>query len=56
MALAGATGTGKSSLFNALVGAPVSQVGVTRPTTSQITAAVWGAEPATPLLLSLIHI
>jgi len=50
VALAGATGTGKSSLFNALVGAPVSQVGVTRPTTSQITAAVWGAEPATPLL------
>ncbi|MDF2706628.1 MAG: transporter, partial [Nonomuraea muscovyensis] len=33
-ALAGATGSGKSSLFNALAGADVAAVGVTRPTTS----------------------
>ena len=33
VALAGATGSGKSSLFNALAGADVSQVGVRRPTT-----------------------
>ena len=34
VALAGATGSGKSSLFNALVGTPVATVGVRRPTTS----------------------
>ncbi|MEI2731583.1 MAG: GTPase [Dermatophilaceae bacterium] len=50
VALAGATGSGKSSLFNALVGAPVAQVGARRPTTSMPTAAVWGDEPATVLL------
>ena len=42
VALAGATGSGKSSLFNALVGDPVSTVGVLRPTTSRTSAAVWG--------------
>lgn len=42
VALAGATGSGKSSLFNALVGEPVSAVGVRRPTTSRTSAAVWG--------------
>ncbi len=50
VALAGATGSGKSSLFNALVGADVSRVGVRRPTTSTPTAAVWGDEPAGELL------
>lgn len=49
VALAGATGSGKSSLFNALVGADVSKVGVRRPTTAQATAAIWG-EPVDPLL------
>ena len=34
VALAGATGSGKSSLFNALVGADVATVGARRPTTS----------------------
>ena len=34
VALAGATGSGKSSLFNALAGSSLSQVGVRRPTTS----------------------
>ncbi|CAN5765925.1 50S ribosome-binding GTPase [soil metagenome] len=41
-ALAGATGTGKSSLFNRLSGADLSPVGVLRPTTSTTQAAVWG--------------
>lgn len=50
VALAGATGSGKSSLFNALVGSPVAQVGARRPTTSAPTAAVWGAQAATALL------
>jgi GTP-binding protein EngB required for normal cell division len=42
VALAGATGSGKSSLFNALAGSSLSQVGVRRPTTSSTTAAAWG--------------
>ncbi|NHA67516.1 GTPase [Phycicoccus flavus] len=50
VALAGATGSGKSSLFNALVGTDVAKVGVRRPTTSTPTAAVWGTEPAGELL------
>jgi GTP-binding protein EngB required for normal cell division len=50
VALAGATGSGKSSLFNALVGTPVATVGVRRPTTSTATAAIWGQEPVGDLL------
>lgn len=50
VALAGATGSGKSSLFNALVGADIARVGQRRPTTSTPTAAVWGTEPAGALL------
>lgn len=50
VALAGATGSGKSSLFNALVGRDVATVGVRRPTTSTPTAAVWGGEPSGELL------
>ncbi|MGL5817292.1 MAG: GTPase [Phycicoccus sp.] len=50
VALAGATGSGKSSLFNALVGAEVATVGVRRPTTSTPVAAVWGEQPAGELL------
>jgi len=50
VALAGATGSGKSSLFNDLIGADVAQVGVRRPTTSTPTAAVWGSESASALL------
>jgi len=45
VALAGATGSGKSSLFNALVGSEVATVGARRPTTSDPTGAVWGDEP-----------
>ncbi|HVH23526.1 MAG TPA: GTPase [Pseudonocardia sp.] len=50
VALAGATGSGKSSLFNALAGAPVSAVGVRRPTTGLAHAVIWGAQGAGPLL------
>lgn len=46
----GATGSGKSSLFNAVVGQNLAATAVRRPTTSQAQAAVWGAEGAEPLL------
>jgi GTP-binding protein EngB required for normal cell division len=44
VALAGATGSGKSSLFNAITGHAVAEVGVRRPTTSVARAAVFGAD------------
>src|SRR6476660_472916 len=50
VALAGATGSGKSSTFNALSGLELSAVGVRRPTTSWATACVWGKEGAEELL------
>ncbi len=50
VALAGATGSGKSSLFNALVGADVAKIGARRPTTAVPAAAVWGDAPAGELL------
>jgi GTP-binding protein EngB required for normal cell division len=50
VALAGATGSGKSSLFNVLAAAEVTQVGARRPTTSKPSAAVWGSEPPSALL------
>src|SRR5579859_4678021 len=50
VALAGGTGSGKSSLFNALSGATFSPTGVTRPTTRHSHACVWGMEGAAPLL------
>ncbi len=49
VALAGSTGSGKSSLFNALAGFMISPVGALRPTTDLPVACVWGAA-ATPLL------
>jgi GTP-binding protein EngB required for normal cell division len=50
VALAGATGSGKSSLFNALSDTSLAGVGVTRPTTSTAQAAMWDPEGAGPLL------
>ncbi len=50
VALAGATGSGKSSLFNALVNDEVATIGARRPTTATATAAMWGEEDANPLL------
>ncbi len=55
--LAGGTGSGKSSLFNQLAGADFSAVGVTRPSTRDPHACVWGMDGAGPLLewLGLRH-
>ena len=50
VALAGGTGSGKSSLFNALSGAAFSPAGVMRPTTKHSHACVWGMDGAAPLL------
>ncbi|MFC5818240.1 YfjP family GTPase [Nonomuraea harbinensis] len=49
-ALAGATGSGKSSLFNAMTGTDLAAVGVTRPTTSTAQAALWDGAGAGALL------
>ncbi len=50
VALAGGTGSGKSTLFNALSGASFSPPGVTRPTTRHVHACVWGMQGAAPML------
>ncbi|MDP9433297.1 MAG: YfjP family GTPase [Actinomycetota bacterium] len=50
VALAGATGSGKSTLFNAMAGTELSAPGVRRPTTSTAHACVWGSEQVDPLL------
>ncbi|MEU1179277.1 YfjP family GTPase [Streptomyces sp. NPDC005820] len=41
VALAGATGSGKSQLFNTLAGVPISETGVRRPTTAAPIACSW---------------
>ena len=50
VAFAGATGSGKSSLLNALAGEPLAEVDVLRPTTSEAFAVVRGHEGSGPLL------
>lgn len=51
VALAGATGAGKSSLLNAIAGAPIAEAGVLRPTTAHPLAALWTSPgQAGPLL------
>ena len=50
VALAGATGSGKSSIFNALSGTALATVGVRRPTTAHAMACSWGDESAEDLL------
>ncbi|MDQ4085147.1 MAG: 50S ribosome-binding GTPase [Actinomycetota bacterium] len=50
VAIAGATGSGKSSLFNALCGLDLAAVGVKRPTTSWALSCAWGPEGAGELL------
>ena len=50
VALAGATGSGKSSTFNALSGTSLATVGVRRPTTAHAMATSWGEESAEDLL------
>ncbi|GLZ07729.1 hypothetical protein Acsp03_51950 [Actinomadura sp. NBRC 104412] len=48
--LAGGTGSGKSSLFNAVCGLELSPTGLRRPMTSRAHACVWGLDGAGPLL------
>jgi len=43
VALAGATGSGKSTLFNGLAGVDLSPAGRRRPTTGETHACVWGS-------------
>jgi GTPase Era involved in 16S rRNA processing len=50
VALAGATGSGKSSLFNAVTGLELSAVGFRRPTTGTAHACIWGPTGAADLL------
>lgn len=51
--LAGPTGVGKSSLFNAILDAEIATSGVTRPTTSQPNAAVVSSDPVGELMSHL---
>ncbi|VXB28251.1 GTPase [Arthrobacter sp. 8AJ] len=46
----GATGSGKSSLFNAVSGAEIATAAARRPTTSEPLAGVWGAAGSEALL------
>ena len=50
VALAGATGSGKSSLFNELTGLDLAAIGVRRPTTSWATACAWDPDGAADVL------
>ena len=44
VAFAGATGSGKSSLFNAVTGTDLAHVAVRRPTTSKAMGVSWGGQ------------
>ncbi len=46
----GATGSGKSTLFNAIAGQNIALSAPTRPTTSTVQAAIWEAEGSEELL------
>lgn len=50
VAVIGATGTGKSSLANAIAESPIATTGVRRPTTSSTLGLVWGEEDPSALL------
>jgi GTP-binding protein EngB required for normal cell division len=50
VALAGATGSGKSSTFNALTGLDLAAIGVRRPTTSWTMSCTWGSQSPAELL------
>ncbi len=54
VALAGATGSGKSSTFNAVSGTQLAPAGVRRPTTSATSAVVFGEEA--PELLAWLEV
>jgi GTP-binding protein EngB required for normal cell division len=48
--LFGATGSGKSSLFNALAGEEIATAAARRPTTAEPLAGIWGTAGSEPLL------
>ncbi|HEX6235383.1 MAG TPA: YfjP family GTPase [Jiangellaceae bacterium] len=50
VALAGATGGGKSSIFNTVTRLELARVGVRRPTTSEPLACIWGTQGVAPLM------
>ncbi len=50
VAIAGSTGSGKSTLFNALAGTRLSASGAQRPTTSVANALVWSEEDCAEML------
>lgn len=50
VAIAGATGSGKSSIVNRVAGTELTKSSVRRPTTSATHAVVWGESDAGPLL------
>ena len=56
IALAGATGSGKSTLFNALSGGEISTPGVRRPTTGVAHATVWGDDDGADRLLDWLEV
>lgn len=56
VALAGSTGAGKSSIFNAVVGDDVAGTSVLRPTTSEPMAAQWTASPESAALLDWLGV
>ncbi|MFH5822379.1 GTPase [Georgenia sp. AZ-5] len=54
VALVGGTGSGKSSLFNAISGLIFADVGALRPTTDEAAACVWGVDAEA--LLDFLHV
>ena len=56
VALAGGTGSGKSSLFNAIAGSDVAEVGVRRPTTTDPVALVVGDIEGSGALLDWLEV
>jgi GTP-binding protein EngB required for normal cell division len=56
VALAGATGSGKSSLFNTLAKLYLSPVGARRPTTGMAYALVWGSPGGASALLDWVGV
>src|SRR5919106_874906 len=56
VALAGGTGSGKSSLFNAIAGSDVAEVGVKRPTTTDPVALVVGEIEGSDTLLDWLEV
>lgn len=53
VALFGGTGSGKSALFNALIGQPARESGILRPTSTTYAAAHWADPPRSPALSNL---